>query len=34
LPEDAQSSGRRIVIEPRYFDDIADGIQADGLTIN
>jgi hypothetical protein len=33
LPEDAQHWGRSVVIEPRYFADIAAGIQADGLTL-
>jgi hypothetical protein len=34
LPENAQWFGRSVVIEPRYFADIADGILADGLTLN
>lgn len=34
LPEDVQTLGRSIAIEPRYFDDIVEGIRADGLSIN
>ncbi len=33
LPDDAQTFGPSIVIEPRYFDDIAEGILADGLSL-
>ena len=33
IPEDAQRWGTGVVIEPRYFADIAAGIQADGLEI-
>lgn len=33
LPADAQQWCGGTVIERRYFDDIADGITADGLTI-
>lgn len=34
LPDDAQHWAGGVVIEPRYFDPIAVGIEADGLTIN
>lgn len=34
LPDDAQSFGGAICIEPRYFGDIAYGAQEDGLTSN
>lgn len=34
LPDDAQCFARGVVIEPRYFEPIADGITADGLTIS
>jgi hypothetical protein len=34
LPDDAPSWGGGIVIEPRFFDDIADGIINDGLELN
>ena len=34
LPDDAQCFGRGVVIERRYFEDIYDGITADGLTIS
>lgn len=34
LPDDAMHWAGGIVIEPRYFDHIAGGIDADGLTIN
>lgn len=33
LPADAQQWCGGTVIERRYFDDIADGILADGLTV-
>lgn len=33
LPEDAQTFGGGVVIEPRYADDILEGIMADGLTV-
>ncbi len=33
LPEDATTWGGAIVIEPRYFDDIAHGILNDGLSL-
>jgi len=33
LPDDALTWGGGTVIEHRYFADIADGIMADGLTI-
>lgn len=34
LPDDAQTFGGAICIEPRYFGDIAYGAQEDGLTSN
>lgn len=34
IPDDALWWGGGVAIEPRYFPDIADGIDADGLTIN
>lgn len=35
LPEDRMTWGRAgTVIEPRYVDDILQGIAADGLTVN
>jgi len=33
IASDAQQFGRAIVIEPRYVDDIVDGIAVSGLTI-
>lgn len=33
IPDDAQTWGTGIVIEPRYVDDIVQGMQSDGLTI-
>ena len=33
IPEDAQSFGDAVVIEPRYVSDIVAGIRGDGLTI-
>jgi hypothetical protein len=33
IPEDAQRWGTGIVIEPRYFDAIAEGIREAGLEI-
>lgn len=33
LPDDAQWFGGSIVIEPRYFDPIAGGIESDGMSI-
>jgi hypothetical protein len=33
LPDDAQSWGRGVVIEPRYWPDIQAGIQEAGLVI-
>ena len=34
LPEDAMTWGQNsIVVEPRYIEDILDGIVADGLSI-
>lgn len=33
IPVDALGFGRGICIEPRYLDDIIDGITGDGLTI-
>ena len=33
LPDDLQWFGGGVAIEPRYFDNIADGIQEGGLTI-
>ena len=33
LPEEAQTFGHAIVIEPRYVESIVNGILADGLTI-
>ena len=33
LPDDALTFGPAICIEPRYFDDIAEGILSDGLTL-
>lgn len=34
LPEDALKWGGGTVIEPRYVEDIVDGILGDGLAIN
>ena len=34
FPEDAQNWASGTVIERRYFEDIYDGITADGLTIS
>lgn len=35
LPEDATTWGPNgTVIEPRYADDILDGLQADGLSVS
>jgi hypothetical protein len=34
LPDDAQTFGAAICIEPRYFGDIAYGAQEDGLSSN
>lgn len=34
IPEDAMSWGRGVVIEPRYWSAIEDGILGDGLTIH
>lgn len=34
LPDDAQSWGGGVVIEPRYADPILDGIAADGLEVS
>lgn len=34
LPDDAQWFGQSVVIEPRYFDDIACGIVDAGLTLS
>ena len=33
IPDDAQTWGPSIVVEPRYVDNIVAGIQAAGLTI-
>ena len=33
LPQDAASLGCAVAIEPRYLDDIIDGIQTDGLIV-
>ena len=33
LPEEVTRWGHSIVIEPRYFDDIVEGIIGDDLTI-
>jgi len=33
IPEDAQTLGPSVAIEWRYVSDIADGIEADGLSI-
>lgn len=33
IPQDAQWFARCVVVEPRYIDDIAAGIEADGLEI-
>lgn len=33
LPEDAQTLGNAIAIEPRYVDPIVQGIEGDGLTV-
>ena len=33
LPADAQRWGTGIVIEPRYLEDILNGIRADGLEV-
>lgn len=34
LPEDAQRLGRSVVIEPRYWPPIAEGIAEASLTVN
>jgi hypothetical protein len=34
IPEDAQTFGDAVCIEPRYFGEIAYGAQEDGLTSN
>lgn len=34
LPADVLTLGEAIAIEPRYFNDIAEGIIADGLVLN
>jgi len=34
LPEDRQTFGGGIAIEPRYAQPILDGIVGDGLTVN
>jgi hypothetical protein len=34
IPDDAQTFGAAICIEPRYFGEIAYGAQEDGLTSN
>ncbi len=34
IPEDAQWFAGGVAIERRYFEDIYDGITADGLTIS
>jgi hypothetical protein len=34
LPEEALTFGDAVVIEPRYFEDIRQGIIADGLSIS
>lgn len=33
IPEGAMTWGTAIVVEPRYVEDIAEGIQTDGLTV-
>lgn len=33
ISDDAQWFGRQLIVEPRYVDDILDGMVADGLTI-
>ena len=33
LPQDVLTVGGAVAIEPRFIDPIAEGIQADGLTI-
>lgn len=33
LPEDCLSWGGGVVVEPRYIDDIVEGIRGDGLTV-
>lgn len=34
IDQDAQHFGRSVVIEPRYFRDIFEGIRSDGLSIS
>ena len=34
LPEDAQTWGESIVVEPRYIDTIATAIISDGLSVS
>lgn len=33
IPDDAQTFGNAIAVEPRYIQDIINGIVADGLTL-